>query len=42
MEMLTGLGIFALTLIVLGGVAATLLAKRNDELLHKGAPHDKH
>jgi hypothetical protein len=28
----TWLGLFALTLVVLGGIAASLFAKRNDEM----------
>jgi hypothetical protein len=32
MEILTWLGVFGLALIILGGVSATLFAKRNDEM----------
>jgi hypothetical protein len=42
MDSLTWLGLFGLALVVLGGVAATLFAKRNDELLHQKHPHGKH
>ena len=36
MDSLTWIGVFGLALVILGGVAATLFAKRNDELLHHG------
>ena len=42
MDSMTWIGIFALAGIILGGVAATLFAKRNDELLHRKGPQDRH
>jgi hypothetical protein len=36
MDSLQLIGLFGLTLVVLGGVAATLFAKRNDELQSGG------
>jgi hypothetical protein len=32
MDSLTWIGLFGLALVILGGVAASLLAKRNDEM----------
>jgi hypothetical protein len=32
MTTITWLGVFGLTLVILGGVAASLFAKRNDEM----------
>ena len=36
MDSLHWIGLFALALVILGGVAATLFAKRNDELQSGG------
>jgi hypothetical protein len=41
-DLLTLLGLFGLALIVAGGIAASLLAKRTDELLHGKGPHHGH
>lgn len=42
MDSLTWLGLLGLALVILSGVAATLFAKRNDELLHEKQPHGRH
>ena len=36
MSSLTWIGVFGLALIILGGIAASLLAKRNDEMQSGG------
>ena len=36
MNTITWLGVFALTLVILGGVGASLFAKRNDEMQSRG------
>lgn len=36
MDSLTLLGLFALALVILGGVASTLFAKRNDDMQSGG------
>jgi hypothetical protein len=38
MDSLTWLGLFALSLVILGGIAASVLAQRNDEMQSR-RPH---
>ena len=42
MDSMILIGLFALALIIVGGVGATLLAKRNDEMLHGKQSHRHH
>jgi hypothetical protein len=39
MNTITWLGVFALTLVILGGVGASLFAKRNDDMQQGGHHH---